>query len=141
MSGPMPKGILLLTAVSYLTAICFVLIGSLFAVAPATLQSFGFRPDPDRTVQLLGLGFFGGVGVLTGAVGYGLWMLKRWAYLFVSGWALSTILRSLIGAMGVFGDSTPNAYLIAGAVVVLGYLWTPGVRAAFRVQTRSAGGQ
>jgi hypothetical protein len=139
MSGPrMPKGILLLTAVSYLTAICFVLIGSLFAVAPATLQSFGFRPDPDATAKLLGLGIFGGAGGLSGAIGYGLWMLKRWARTFVSVWALSTILRSVIGAM--FGDSTPNAYVIAAAVVVLGYLWTPGVRAAFGVQPRSAGG-
>jgi hypothetical protein len=141
----MPKGIMLLAVVCFLMAGSFVLIGSLFAVAPATLQSYGFRPRPEGSVRLSGLVFFGGVGAVAGAVGYGLWRLKRWAHFFVIFSALSTLVRGVIRfLMSVLGDSTPNAHLNLAAFVLpvaaLWYLWTPSVRAAFGVQRRDAGG-
>src|SRR5262249_20736077 len=134
-----PKGIMLLASVCFLTAGSFLLIGGLFAVAPATLSPFGFRPNPETSVRLAGLGFFGGVGLLAGAVGYGLWRLKRWAhFIIVSFSASSTLVRVISFLMNGVGNSTPNAALLRGAAVVLllgvlWYLWTDGVRAAFGV--------
>jgi hypothetical protein len=141
----MPKGVVLLAVVCLLMAGAFVLLGSLFAVAPAALRSAGVRQNPDVSARLWILGLFGGVGVVTGAVGYGLWRLERWAYLVVMLSALHPLVRGVIDVLlRGSGLSAPNARLnvrfVVLAIAMLGYLWTPGVRAAFGVQRRSPGG-
>jgi hypothetical protein len=135
----MPKGVVLLAIIYFLVAISLLLIGSLFAMAPVALQSFGFRPNPDASVRLSGLGFFAGTGAIAGAVGYGLWRLKRWAHLVVICSTGPPLIRGVMTLLrSVLRHSTPNAHVNLAAfilaVAALWYLWTPGVRAAFGLQ-------
>ena len=132
----MPNGILLLAALCFLMAGSFLLIGSLFAISPTTLGSWGFRPNPATQVRLWGLGFFGAVGALAGAVGAGLLRLKRWARHFVISGALCTLGRIVIsflmrGADGAAAHSLLNVAAVLVPAAALWYLWIPSVRATF----------
>jgi hypothetical protein len=138
-----PKGVMLLAVACFLTAGTLVLVGSLFAVAPATLRSSGFRQNPGAWVRLSGLGFFGATGALAGVAGYGLWRLKRWAHLILMLSALNLLIQGVLGFLrsrvGVFAPSARwNVGSFVLALAVFGYLWLPGVRAAFEVPAKKS---
>ena len=137
----MPTGILLLAVSCFLIAGSLLAIGSLFAIYPATLRSWGFRVDPSTPVRLGGFAFFGGSGALAGAIGLGLWRLKRWARLVVISGAASTLIRFVIAFLtGGIDRAAPNAPLYVAAVVLhtaaLWYCESPRPRDLWRVSLR-----
>jgi hypothetical protein len=137
-----PKGIILLALVYLLIAGSLVLVGGVFALSPATLRPFGFRPNPEASVRLAGLCFFGGTGVLAIAIGYGLWNLRRWARSTVIASGLCVLGRTMVVLVSGSGNSTPNTlWTVAASVVAVGvlwYLWIPTVRAAFGAPRKNA---
>jgi len=114
-----PTGIVILAILQLIQALAALAIGVLALMAGALLLPiFGLL-----------LAFF---PLLLGIIGlilfYGLWTLKGWAWL----WTLIINLLSII--VGVFGNLADlmNLLSLAISIIIVIYLFTPGVRAAFK---------
>ena len=139
----MPNRVLLLAVVWFLIAGGLAVIAGLFAIAPAALQSWGFRPNPGTSVRLWGVGFFGGTAALAASAGSGLWRLKRWARRFVMSNAVITLFGIVMSlSTGRLNGAALSTALFTSASVVfqvatLWYLSIPDVQAQFGSSPRT----
>ena len=127
-----PKGIVVLSVGAFVLAAAVVLGGGLFAVAPGTLQSFGFPAYPELGQRfLLFLTLVAG-GIVMGFVGYGLLQLKPWG----RNLALYLSIVLVVSELADFFTDSAEGWLsvtsLLVGVTVLWYLSTARVKSAFR---------
>jgi len=136
--------------VSVMSVLYFVSVGSyavllfLAIAAPGTLRSLFSALSPQGSgpaATLAKLGsilpiYFFVMAAIVALLGYGMWTLRNWARLITSmvvAVSLIFVVISLVPILGHLNLSTLLLSLlrIALCLLVLWYLWTPSVRAAF----------
>ncbi len=139
-----PLGVALISALYFVSVAFYVLLTALAVVAPETLRSLlgAASPQGSGPEKLLAFGrllgiYFAVMAGLAGLLGYGMWTLRNWSRIVTSIIAAVTLVGSVISLAGLVNDLGLSALLVGLvrvglSLLVLWYLWTPGVRAAFR---------
>ena len=139
-----PKGVIVLAALYLVSVGVYIVLLTLWIVAPETLSSIlgaltpGGVTGPER---LLVLGaylpvYFSVMGVITAALAYGMWTLRNWARIVTILITAVSLIGTLPGLAALFSDFMVGALLlnvlrVGLSVLVLWYLWTPAVRDSF----------
>ena len=136
---------------SVMSVLCFVSVGSytvllfLAIAAPGTLHTLlsALSPQgsgPAATLPKLGPMlpiYFFVMAAFVALLGYGMWTLRNWARLVISIITAVSLVFIIVSLVPILKHLNPATFLlsllrIALCLLVLWYLWTPGVRAAFR---------
>jgi len=142
-----PWGVTLLAVLSFISVGTYLVLTVLAIAAPETLRSLleGVSPQGSGPAVLLEMGrvlgiYFAVMAILAGLFGYGLWTLRNWAHLVTIVIAVFSLIGTIVGLAQVASDINISTLLVGFlriglSVLVLWYLWTLGVRAAFRKRT------
>lgn len=139
-----PWGVTLLAVLSFIRVGTYLLLMVLALAAPDTLRGVleGISPQGSGPAMLLQMGrgvavYFFVMALAGGLFAYGMWTLRnwaRWVTIIITLISLIAIVAGLIG-LGA-GIDLPALLLgllrVGLCLLVLWYLWRPGVRAAFR---------
>ena len=138
-----PLGVSLLAILAFIAVASYVVLTVLAIAAPQTLRSLlgGLSPQGSGPEMLLSLGallgvYFAVMAALSALFGYGMWTLRNWARVITIIIAALSLIGTVVSLVQVARDINMSTLLLGGlrvglCVLVLWYMWTPGVRAAF----------
>ena len=139
-----PWGVSLMAILYFVGAGFYVVLSGLAIAAPETLRSLlgALSPQGSGPAILLNLGPILGlyftimVGV-AGLLGYGMWTLRNWARLVTAIMTAVSLIMVVVFLAQIVSQINLSTLLLdllrSGlCLLVLWYLWRPGVRAAFR---------
>ena len=139
-----PWGVTLLSVLSFISVGTYLVLTVLAVAAPGALRSLleGLSPQGSGPEVLLNMGrllaiYFAVMAAVSGLFGYGMWTLRNWARWVTIIIAAVSLLGTVVGLVRVANDINMSTLLlgllrIGLSGLVLWYLWTPGVRSAFR---------
>ena len=142
-----PWGVSLMAILYFVGAGFYVVLMTIAIGAPETLRSLleGLSPQGSGPAMLLNLGamlavYFTVMIIVAGLLGYGMWTLRNWARWIT---VIITAISLIVGAISLVAIATNinlstlllSLLRIGLCLLVLWYLWTPGVRAAFRARS------
>jgi hypothetical protein len=149
MSTARPIGVSVLAVLYFIAVAFYAVMLAMFIGSPGTLTAVlnSISPEGVGPSMLLTMGraltiYFAIMIVVIGAVAWGMWTLKNWARWFT---ILITAISLGVTVVGV--SSLMSSFTIVGlcvelvriglCVVILWYLFTPTVRAAFKGNSTS----
>jgi len=128
-----PAGVTIIAILSFVAGILAILAGAL-----STLLAGLIGAATDTAVGGIFGGFFAVIGVVILVIGiaylvtgYGLWQLRRWAWLAALVLSAISLVITVLGMFGGGGLNASNIVTLAVAGAILYYLNTPQVKAAF----------
>ncbi len=139
-----PWGVSLISILYFINVGVYLVLLVLAIAAPETLRSIlgAASPAGSGPAALLNLGpllaiYFAVMAGLVGLLGYGMWTLRNWARWVTSVIAAISLIGTLFGLVELANNFTLSAILltllrVGLSLLVLWYMWTPSVRAAFR---------
>lgn len=129
-----PLGITILSILSFIAAIWFILIGLGLVIAGGLIETQALQVGPITESSFagsfaIGFGiFFLVVAVFNLFLSVGYWTLKPWA------WTLGVVVQALTLISGLaavlLGNPSSLVEIVIAAIIFI-YLMTPGVKAAF----------
>ena len=139
-----PLGVTLLAVLSFISVGTYLMLMFLSLFAPETVRSLleGLSPQGSGPVMLLSMGrilgiYFAAMALLGGLFGYGMWTLRNWARWVTIVLSAISLVATVAGLIGIGTGMSVSAILvglfrIGLCLLVLWYMWVPGVRLAFR---------
>ncbi len=122
--GPMrtpsdrPLGVAILAFLQILSGLLYIFVGGLAVLAAGFTGFLGILFLVGGAVMLL-------VGIIGLIIGFGLWGMKSWAWL----WA---IIVNILGIIFSFAGDPVNVMGIAISIIIIIYLMTPDIKSRFR---------
>lgn len=147
-----PWGVSLLSVLYFINVAVYVVLLILAIAAPETLASVlgAASPSGAGPAMLLNFGpflavYFAVLAVLVGLLGYGMWTLRNWARWVTIVISAVSLIGTLLELVGLANNFTVPALLLTMlrvglSLLVIWYMWTPGVRAAFQGRSITAAG-
>lgn len=138
-----PIGVSILAVLYFLGAASYSVLLILSFVSPQALSDLltSLSPGDSGPAMLLSMGrgisvYFAVMIIVIAAVAWGMWSLRNWARWFTIIITSISLVATLVGVASLTGNFTISGALlelvrIGLCVLVLWYLFTPGVRNAF----------
>ena len=142
-----PSGVSLISILYFINVVVYGFLFSLAITSPETLSSVlgGASPAGSGPDSLLNLGplltiYLAVMSVLVGLLGYGMWTLRNWARWVTMIISAVSLVATIFAFVGLASNFTIPAlsftlFRLGLSVLVLWYMWTPSVRAAFQGHT------